>query len=119
MRTLLPSPARPRQREMLVLLPSLLARADEVIEQAELLQCMSLLLAHFGPHAMSDLSPLSGVERKLDFGAVRSVLDIADVIPDCQPRPLQSAVLTYLIITGQGSIRASRAETKRLLHAGA
>ena len=32
-------------------------------------------LAHFGPHAMSDLSPLSGVERKLDFGAVRSVDD--------------------------------------------
>ena len=31
------------------------------------------LVAHFGPHAMSDLSPLSGVERKLDFGAVRSV----------------------------------------------
>jgi hypothetical protein len=24
---------------------------------------------------MSDLSPLSGVERKLDFGAVRSVFD--------------------------------------------
>ena len=33
------------------------------------------ILAHFGPHAMSDLSPLSGVERKLDFGAVRSVFD--------------------------------------------
>jgi hypothetical protein len=45
MRTLLPSPARPRQREMLVLLLSLLARADEVIEQAELLRCMSLLMA--------------------------------------------------------------------------
>ena len=29
----------------------------------------------FGPHAMTDLSPLSGVKRKLDFGAVRSVDD--------------------------------------------
>ena len=32
-------------------------------------------LAHFGPHAMSDLSPLSGEERKSNFGAVRSVED--------------------------------------------
>jgi hypothetical protein len=30
---------------MLMLLLSLLARADEVIEQAELLRCMSLLMA--------------------------------------------------------------------------
>src|ERR1700757_3626270 len=28
-----------------------------------------------GPQATSDLSPLSGVERKLDFGATRSVDD--------------------------------------------
>ena len=33
------------------------------------------LLALFGHGAMSDLSPLSGEERKLDFGAVRSVDD--------------------------------------------
>ena len=32
-------------------------------------------LALFGHGPMSDLSPLSGVERKLDFGAVRSVDD--------------------------------------------
>jgi hypothetical protein len=32
-------------------------------------------MALFGHGAMSDLSPLSGVERKLDFGAVRSVFD--------------------------------------------
>src|SRR5258706_15784352 len=32
-------------------------------------------MATFGPHAMSDLSPLSGVKRKLVFGAVRSVFD--------------------------------------------
>ena len=38
--------------------PTLLARADEVIEQERyLLQCMSLFLALFGPSAMSDLSP--------------------------------------------------------------
>jgi hypothetical protein len=42
-----------------------------------------------------------------------------DVIPDCQPRPLPSAVLTYLINSGQRSIRASLAETKHLLKAGA
>src|SRR5258706_3296520 len=33
------------------------------------------LLAHFGPDAMSDLSPLSGVKRKLDFGAVGAAFD--------------------------------------------
>jgi hypothetical protein len=32
-------------------------------------------LALFGPHAMSDLSPISGVKRKSDFGANRSVDD--------------------------------------------
>jgi len=32
-------------------------------------------LARNGPPAMSDPSPLSGVERKLDFGAVRSPLN--------------------------------------------
>ena len=31
-------------------------------------------MAHFGNAAMSDLSPLSGAKRKLDFGAVRSAL---------------------------------------------
>jgi hypothetical protein len=50
---------------MLVLLLSLLARADEVIEQAELLRCMSLLMAHFGHGAMSDLSPLCEQKRTL------------------------------------------------------
>ena len=33
------------------------------------------LLALFGHGAMSDLSPLSGVKRKLDFGAVRAAFD--------------------------------------------
>jgi hypothetical protein len=32
-------------------------------------------LALFGHGAMSDLSPLSGVKRKLDFGAVRAAFD--------------------------------------------
>ena len=32
-------------------------------------------MAHLGHGVMSDLSPLSGVERKLDFGAARSPLD--------------------------------------------
>src|SRR6266404_3014329 len=32
-------------------------------------------LARFGHGAMSDLSPLSGAERKLDFGAVRAAFD--------------------------------------------
>src|SRR6478736_598553 len=36
---------------------------------------MSLFLARTGPPAMSDLSPLSGVERKLDFGDVRAAVD--------------------------------------------
>src|SRR6266404_723508 len=35
----------------------------------------------FGHGAMSDLSPLSGVKRKLDFGAVRSAFD-----PGCVKR---------------------------------
>jgi len=32
-------------------------------------------MALFGPHAMSGLSPLSGVKLKLDFGAVRAAFD--------------------------------------------
>jgi hypothetical protein len=32
-------------------------------------------MALFGHGAMSDLSPLSGVKRKLDFGAVRAAFD--------------------------------------------
>jgi hypothetical protein len=32
-------------------------------------------LTLFGPHAMSELSPLSGAKRKLDFGTVRTVFD--------------------------------------------
>jgi hypothetical protein len=32
-------------------------------------------MALFGHGAMSDLSPLSGVKRKSDFGAVRSEFD--------------------------------------------
>jgi hypothetical protein len=32
-------------------------------------------MAQLGHGAMSDLSPLSGVKRELDFGAVRSVDD--------------------------------------------
>jgi hypothetical protein len=41
-----------------------------------------LPLALFGHGALSDLSPLSGEERKLDFGAVRSVDD-----PGCVKTP--------------------------------
>jgi hypothetical protein len=33
------------------------------------------ILAHLGHAVMSDLSPLSGEERKLDFGAARSAFD--------------------------------------------
>jgi hypothetical protein len=40
-----------------------------------MLRCMSLLLALFGHGPMSELSPLSGVKRKLDFGAVRAAFD--------------------------------------------
>src|SRR6266446_7823101 len=40
---------------------------------------MSLFLALFGHGAMSDLSPLSGVKRKLDFGAVRAAFDLGCV----------------------------------------
>jgi len=32
-------------------------------------------LAPFGRGAMSELSPLSGAKRKLDFGAVRAAFD--------------------------------------------
>jgi hypothetical protein len=35
---------------------------------------------------MSDLSPLSGVERKLDFGAVRSVFEPEPTLLTCRPR---------------------------------
>src|SRR6266566_836930 len=35
--------------------------------------------ALFGHGAMSDLSPLSGVKRKLDFGAVRAAFDLGCV----------------------------------------
>ncbi len=44
-----------------------------------LLRCMSPELALFGHGAMSDLSPLSGVKRKLDFGAVRAAFDLGCV----------------------------------------
>src|SRR5258707_5084692 len=37
---------------------------------------MSPLLALFEHGAMSELSPLSGVKRKLDFGAVRAAFDL-------------------------------------------
>jgi len=36
---------------------------------------MSEFVKVFGHGAMSDLSPLSGVKRKLDFGAVRAAFD--------------------------------------------
>jgi hypothetical protein len=39
------------------------------------LRCMSPLLARNGHGAMSELSPLSGVKRKLDFGVVRAAFD--------------------------------------------
>ena len=38
------------------------------------------LLARNRHGPMSDLSPLSGVERKLDFGAVRSVFDPTETL---------------------------------------
>jgi len=38
-------------------------------------RCMDPEVAHFGRHAMSDLSPLLGAERKSRLGAVRSVFD--------------------------------------------
>src|SRR5439155_23728545 len=40
-----------------------------------LLRCMSPELVLFGLGAVSDLSPLSGVKRKSDFGAVRAAFD--------------------------------------------
>ena len=40
-----------------------------------MLRCMSPEVALFGHGAMSDLSPLSGAKRKLDFGAARSAVD--------------------------------------------
>jgi hypothetical protein len=43
-------------------------------------QCTSPILALFGHGPMSDLSPLSGEERKLDFGAVRSVDDPTETL---------------------------------------
>src|SRR5260221_5669041 len=46
------------------------------------------MLARTGPGVMSDLSPLSGVERKLDFGAVRSPFDPTETSsPINCPRP--------------------------------
>ena len=47
---------------------------------------------------MSDLSPLSGVKRKLDFGAVRSVDD---------PKRTHIGQRTYGISTGTGSLELS------------
>src|SRR5258708_6629178 len=54
--------------------------------------------AQNGHGAMSQLSPLSGVERKLDFGAVRSAFDptetsslIASGRPSTRRRPMHSA----------------------------
>jgi hypothetical protein len=40
-----------------------------------MLRCMSPEVALFGHGAMSARSPLSGVKRKSDFGAVRSAYD--------------------------------------------
>src|SRR5258708_18952383 len=47
-------------------------------------------MARTGPGVMSDLSPLSGVERKLDFGAVRSPFDPSETLADkfcCDAQP--------------------------------
>ncbi len=46
---------------------SLLLQVDQVIESACLLQRMSLFLALFGHAPISELRPLSGGKRKLDF----------------------------------------------------
>ena len=37
--------------------------------------CMSSVVARNGPHAMSDLSPLSDAKGKSDFGAVKAAFD--------------------------------------------
>src|SRR6478736_1294989 len=65
---------------------------------------MSLFMAHLGHAVMSDLSPLSGEERKSNFGAARSALDpisdISAVAPKRQrdaarrlPEPTASGVM--------------------------
>ena len=51
-----------------------------------LLRCMSLVVALFGHGAMSELSPLSGVKLKSDFGAVRAAFDpkrASELPPNC------------------------------------
>ena len=73
----------------------------------------------FGASRFSTFSTVSRAQRTCRRQDTSDFDPLADVIPDRQPRPLPSAVLTYLIITGQGSIRASLAETKRILQAGA
>jgi hypothetical protein len=45
-----------------------------------------MLVARLGHGPMSDLSPLSGEERKLDFGAVRSVDDPRPDMPRAATR---------------------------------
>jgi len=44
---------------------------------------------------MSDLSPLSGVERKLDFGAVRSVDDPTETLAAPNGNPLGAGFSPY------------------------
>jgi hypothetical protein len=53
-------------------------------------------LALFGHGAMSELSPLSGVKRKLDFGAVWSAFDQTRTSLTCfAPRNDPSGMLDY------------------------
>jgi hypothetical protein len=63
--------------------PTILSCADDEIEwRLILLRCMSQLLAQRGHGAMSELSPLSGVKLKSDFGAVRAAFDPeGDLVP--------------------------------------
>ena len=80
----------------------MLAITDEATERGlTLLQRMSPEVALFGHGAMSDLSPLSGVKRKLDFGAVRSAFD-----------PLQTlAARQYMRVAPSFSITACTSAT--------
>src|SRR5260221_7143246 len=81
------------------------------------------LLALFGHGAMSDLSPLSGVKRKLDFGAVRAAFDPeADMQPSRTFRNDDGAIsrsLRGLHSLGECESRALRPEAPLLPPAGA
>src|SRR5258708_9618461 len=79
---------------------------------------MSLNLALFGHGAMSDLSPLSGVKRKLDFGAVRAAFDprtdivrmsSAQIVRRWQWAPEMGRNLAVLVVWSLGCVVVPRA----------